>query len=81
MADDIKMCQQAGKIVTLSLGGATGVVGFSSDSEAETFADTIWNLFLGGDSPVRPFGDAVLDGCVPHYHIMTLFHIRGRGEC
>lgn len=62
MAEDIKTCQQAGKIVTLSLGGATGIVGFSSDSEAQTFADTIWNLFLGGDSPVRPFGDAILDG-------------------
>lgn len=68
MADDIKTCQKAGKIVTLSLGGATGVVGFSSDSEAETFADTIWNLFLGGDSAVRPFGDAILDGYV-HLHV------------
>ncbi|KAI1797065.1 glycoside hydrolase [Ganoderma leucocontextum] len=62
MADDIKTCQKAGKIVTLSLGGADSEVGFSSDWEAETFADTIWNLFLGGDSPVRPFGDAILDG-------------------
>nr|VWO97697.1 Alcohol dehydrogenase 1 [Ganoderma boninense] len=53
---DIKTCQQAGKIVTLSLGGATGLVGFTSDAQAETFADTIWNLFLGGESAVRPFG-------------------------
>ena len=62
MASDIEFCQSKGKIVTISLGGATGEVGFASDSEAETFADTIWNLFLGGDSPVRPFGDAILDG-------------------
>ncbi|TBU41653.1 glycoside hydrolase [Dichomitus squalens] len=62
LADDIKTCQKAGKIVTLSIGGATGEVGFSSDSEAKTFADTIWNLFLGGESPVRPLGDAILDG-------------------
>ncbi|KAM5539271.1 hypothetical protein V8D89_007144 [Ganoderma adspersum] len=62
IGEDIKTCQKAGKIVTLSLGGATGAVGFSSDAEAQTFADTIWNTFLGGDSAVRPFGDAILDG-------------------
>ncbi|CDO71811.1 Glycoside Hydrolase Family 18 protein [Trametes cinnabarina] len=62
MAADIKECQAAGKIITLSLGGATGEVGFSSDSQAESFADQVWNLFLGGESDTRPFGDAVLDG-------------------
>ncbi|KAI0786086.1 glycoside hydrolase family 18 protein [Abortiporus biennis] len=59
---DIKTCQSKGKIVTLSLGGATGSVGFSSDDQAQTFADTIWNVFLGGSSSTRPFGDAILDG-------------------
>ena len=68
---DIQTCQSKGKIVTLSLGGATGSVGFSSDSQAETFADTIWNLFLGGSSSTRPFGNAVLDGCVHMYNGMT----------
>ncbi|KAH9847252.1 glycoside hydrolase [Lenzites betulinus] len=62
MTQDIKTCQAAGKLVTLSLGGATGQVGFSSDSQAQTFADQIWNQFLGGSSDIRPFGDAVLDG-------------------
>ncbi|KAI0671345.1 glycoside hydrolase [Trametes maxima] len=62
MAQDIKTCQEAGKLVTLSLGGATGQVGFSSDSQAQSFADQVWNLFLGGESDIRPFGDAVLDG-------------------
>ncbi|KAH9885795.1 glycoside hydrolase superfamily [Cubamyces lactineus] len=62
MAEDIKQCQAAGKVVTLSLGGATGEVGFSSDSQAETFADQVWNQFLGGESDTRPFGDAILDG-------------------
>ncbi|KAF9042919.1 glycoside hydrolase superfamily [Panaeolus papilionaceus] len=62
MASDIKACQSRGKIITLSLGGATAAGGFSSDSQAEAFADTIWNLFLGGSSSTRPFGDAVLDG-------------------
>ncbi|THH12934.1 hypothetical protein EW146_g7227 [Bondarzewia mesenterica] len=51
-----------GKIVTLSLGGATGGVGFTDDSEAESFAETIWDLYLGGSSSTRPFGGAVLDG-------------------
>ncbi|KAJ8089052.1 Chitinase 2 [Marasmius tenuissimus] len=67
LQDDIKMCQEKGKIITLSLGGdvggSTGLVTFSSDAQAEQFADTVWNLFLGGStSEARPFGDAVLDG-------------------
>ena len=59
---DIKTCQSKGKVVTLSLGGGGASVGFQSDSQAETFADTIWNDFLGGSSSTRPFADAVLDG-------------------
>ncbi|KAF8074680.1 glycoside hydrolase [Lyophyllum atratum] len=62
LAADIKACQARGKIITLSLGGATGAATFSSDAQAQTFADTVWNLFLGGSSSTRPFGDAVLDG-------------------
>lgn len=62
MASDIETCQSAGKIVTISLGGATGSNQFSSDSQAESFADQIWDLFLGGSSSTRPFGNAVLDG-------------------
>ncbi|KAF8203227.1 class III chitinase [Pholiota molesta] len=62
LASDITTCQSKGKIVTISLGGATGAVGFSSDAQATTFAQTIWDLFLGGSSSTRPFGTAVLDG-------------------
>lgn len=62
MADDIKTCQAKGKIVTLSMGGATGGNAFTSDSQAQAFADQIWELFLGGSSQTRPFGDAILDG-------------------
>ncbi|OBZ79038.1 Casein kinase II subunit alpha [Grifola frondosa] len=62
LASDIQTCQSNGKIVTLSLGGGGASVGFQSDSQAEAFADTIWNLFLGGNSSTRPFGSAVLDG-------------------
>ncbi|KAG5341581.1 hypothetical protein C0989_009283 [Termitomyces sp. Mn162] len=62
LGDDVKTCQNRGKIVTISLGGATGSTAFSSDGQARTFAETVWNLFLGGSSDIRPFGDAVLDG-------------------
>ncbi|KAF8150562.1 glycoside hydrolase family 18 protein [Crassisporium funariophilum] len=62
LAADIKACQAKGKIITLSLGGATGAATFTSDAQAQTFATTVWNLFLGGSSSTRPFGDAVLDG-------------------
>ncbi|KAG6856445.1 hypothetical protein H0H87_004410 [Tephrocybe sp. NHM501043] len=62
LADDIKACQAKGKILTLSIGGAASNTSFSSNSQAEDFADTIWNLFLGGESSTRPFDTAVLDG-------------------
>ena len=62
LASDIETCQAAGKIVTMSLGGATGSSTFSNTSQAQEFAQTIWDLLLGGSSSIRPFGDAVLDG-------------------
>ncbi|ORX70229.1 glycoside hydrolase [Linderina pennispora] len=62
MAKDIKLCQSKGKAVVLSMGGASGAYGFSSDSEATTFADTVWNKFFKGTDSQRPFDDAVLDG-------------------
>lgn len=62
LSSDIQTCQNAGKIVTISLGGATGGASFADDAEGETFAQIIWDLFLGGTSNTRPFGDAILDG-------------------
>ena len=62
IAEDIKTCQSLGKKVLLSLGGAIGSYGFTSDTEAETYAATLWNSFGGGTSENRPFGDVVLDG-------------------
>lgn len=62
LAGDIKTCQGLGKKVLISLGGAVGTYGFTSDSQAEDYADTLWNLFGGGTSSTRPFGDAVIDG-------------------
>ena len=65
VAADIRKCQDAGKKIFLALGGASGKsdASFASDAEARAFADTVWNLFLGGQSEgMRPFGDIVLDG-------------------
>lgn len=62
IGEDIKSCQQQGKIILLSLGGATDNYGFSSDSEAVTFASDLWNRFGGGTSNERPFDDAIVDG-------------------
>ncbi|KAL1918800.1 uncharacterized protein VTP21DRAFT_2822 [Calcarisporiella thermophila] len=58
----IKACQEKGKIVLLSMGGAAGAYGFANDQQAKDFAHTVWNLFLGGKHSKRPFDDAVLDG-------------------
>jgi len=54
LASDIQSCQAKGKIVTISIGGATGAVGLTSDAQAKQFADTIWNLFLGGSKNTSP---------------------------
>ncbi|KAJ8653998.1 hypothetical protein O0I10_010334 [Lichtheimia ornata] len=59
---DIQTCQKKGKKVLLSLGGASGAYGFKSDDEGKTFAKTLWDLFGGGDSKTRPFGDSIIDG-------------------
>lgn len=62
VAEDIKTCQSLGKKVLLSLGGAVGSYGFSNDQEAESYAQTLWDMFGGGSSDTRPFDDAVVDG-------------------
>ncbi len=58
----IEACHARGKPVLLSLGGAAGGYGFTGDDQARAFAQTTWDVFLGGDGDVRPFGDAVIDG-------------------
>ena len=65
MAQDITACQKSGKKVLLSLGGALATTAFSSDSQADQFATTLWNLFgsgTGEDAGLRPFGDVKIDG-------------------
>ncbi|KAK3318840.1 glycoside hydrolase family 18 protein [Apodospora peruviana] len=64
--EDIKTCQTKGKTILLSIGGATYTEGgFSSSSEAATWANTIWAMFgpvQSGNTINRPFGSAVIDG-------------------
>ncbi|KAG2208479.1 hypothetical protein INT47_010175 [Mucor saturninus] len=62
VGDDIRTCQGLGVKVILSLGGAAGAYSLSGDSDAAMFATTLWNLFGGGGSSTRPFGDTVIDG-------------------
>ena len=45
IAEDIKYCQNNGKTILLSLGGAAGSYGFSDDATAKQFAHTLWDLF------------------------------------
>jgi hypothetical protein len=68
-ANQVQQCQDAGRKVMLSLGGAQGYSNTSipSDQDAEMLASTLWNLFLGGTeipqtNAIRPFGDVMLDG-------------------
>ncbi|KAG0284591.1 Chitinase 1 [Linnemannia gamsii] len=62
VSQDIKACQANGKAIVLSIGGASGAYSLSDAAAGRAFADQIWDLFLGGASETRPFGDAVLDG-------------------
>lgn len=63
IAADIKTCQGLGKKVLLSLGGASGAYGFSSETEGTQFASKLWNTFGNGpDKSNRPFDDAIVDG-------------------
>ncbi|KAJ2461665.1 Chitinase 2, partial [Coemansia sp. RSA 2322] len=58
MGVDIKKCQSRGKLVLLSIGGATAQL----NSDAATFSQQVWDLFMEGSSPYRPFDGAVIDG-------------------
>uniref|UniRef100_A0ACD5VT68 Uncharacterized protein n=1 Tax=Avena sativa TaxID=4498 RepID=A0ACD5VT68_AVESA len=61
-SSDITTCQSNGIKVLLSLGGSSGTYGLSSTEDAQSVATYLWDNFLGGSSPSRPLGDAVLDG-------------------
>ncbi|KAJ0961930.1 hypothetical protein J5N97_029758 [Dioscorea zingiberensis] len=59
---DIKSCQAAGVKVLLSIGRGANAYSLVSTADARQLSDYIWDNFLGGNSPTRPLGDAVLDG-------------------
>jgi chitinase len=82
-ATQVQQCQDSGKIMMLSLGGAQAYSDtiIPSDQDAEMLASKLWNLFLGGTeipqtNAIRPFGNVVLDGidigehCKPRTHIL-----------
>lgn len=62
LSSDIKSCQAKGIKVLLSLGGGAGSYSLSSPQDATQVANYLWNNFLGGQSPSRSLGPAVLDG-------------------
>ncbi|PKA55744.1 Acidic endochitinase [Apostasia shenzhenica] len=62
LSRNISSCQAKGVKVILSIGGAAGSYILTSQDDARQVSTYIWNNYLGGQSPSRPLGDAVLDG-------------------
>ncbi|XP_020259646.1 acidic endochitinase-like [Asparagus officinalis] len=62
LSSNITFCQSKGVKVILSIGGGAGAYSIASQDDAKQLAQYIWNNYLGGQSPKRPLGDAVLDG-------------------
>ncbi|KAG0135855.1 glycoside hydrolase superfamily [Tuber indicum] len=60
----IKDCQARGKLVLMSLQGASGMQTLADDAAACEYADNLWRLFGEGTGleSMRPFGDARVDG-------------------
>ncbi|OMO67102.1 hypothetical protein COLO4_30223 [Corchorus olitorius] len=58
----IRSCQKKGIKVMLSIGGGSGQYSLASKADAKKVANYLYNNFLGGASPSRPLGNAVLDG-------------------
>jgi chitinase len=76
LASNIETCQSNGKVILMSIGGqaSDAKVQLTNDTMGEMFADNIWNLFLGGTSDDRPFGNAILDGLAPDLHSRSSPH-------
>lgn len=64
LADAIKTCQSNGVKIILSLGGAVGTYSLSSQEEAETIGQNLWDAY--GRTPnncvPRPFGTTFVNG-------------------
>jgi len=59
---DVQHCQDMGKMVMVSCGGGGNPLSFQSEADANNGAQQIWDLFLGGSSNNRPYGDFKFDG-------------------
>ncbi|CAI7646223.1 unnamed protein product [Penicillium manginii] len=66
IGQDIKKCQEKGKTILLSIGGATySEGGFKSEEDAKAGAQLMWETFgpvKEGSKMKRPFDDVALDG-------------------
>ncbi|KAI8540438.1 hypothetical protein RHMOL_Rhmol09G0264300 [Rhododendron molle] len=62
ITNQIRHCQRKGIKVMLSIGGIVGDYPLASKADAKNVSLYLWNNYLGGFSPNRPFGAAVLDG-------------------
>jgi len=63
LGSQIQSCQQEGKTIMLSVGGADGSYKLTSTAYAKKVATHLWNMFLNGTGEKRPFGNGiVLDG-------------------
>lgn len=63
LASAIKTCQGNGVKVIISLGGAAGSYSLSSDDEAETIGQNLWDAYgNSGSKGPRPFGDVFVNG-------------------
>jgi len=66
IGEDIATCQEAGKTIILSMGGATySGGGFTSEEDATAAAQNLWAMFgpeQEGSDVLRPFGSASVDG-------------------
>lgn len=64
LAAAIKTCQSNGIKVILSLGGAVGAYSLSSQDEAETIGQNLWDAYgnSGNGSIPRPFGENFVNG-------------------
>ncbi|KAI1774215.1 putative endochitinase CHI2 [Hypoxylon cercidicola] len=64
LSSAITTCQSVGIKVILSLGGATSSYSLSSQAEAESIGNYLWNAYgnSGNSNVQRPFGDVIIDG-------------------
>ncbi|KAJ5698936.1 chitinase 2 [Penicillium macrosclerotiorum] len=64
LASAIKTCQNNGVKVILSLGGAVGAYSLTSQAEAETIGQNLWEAYgnTAGGSVPRPFGSNFVNG-------------------